>query len=328
MLISIVIPVYTEEKNIPRLYQRLEAVTSKIESGWEYIFVNDGSPDNSIGALRALAARDARVKVLDFSKNFGKEIALTAGVHSSGGDAVICMDADLQHPPEIIPRLVEAWRGGAEVVTTIRLSVDGHSLTRRAFSWLYYKMMGWLSGLEMVAHTTDFRLFDKKVMDVFNRMTERQRMFRGIIDWMGFKTEYVEFHAESRESGVAAYSYGKLWDLALSSITSFSLVPLKMTSYLGVAITTVGSALLAWMLLAKAGLLPGIFTPLAMVVVANTILIGVVLMSLGVIALYIGTIHTEVTNRPLYIVRERVNIEAPAAENKRRSSDFPNSLVR
>lgn len=329
MFISIVIPVYREEKNIARLYARLNAVTSKVDDArWEYIFVNDGSPDNSMGVLKDLAAVDPRIKVLDFSKNFGKEIALTAGVHAASGDAVICMDADLQHPPEIIPQLVSAWQAGAEVVTTIRLSVGGHSFTRKAFSWLYYKLMGWLSGLEMVSHTTDFRLFDRKVMDAFNRMTERQRMFRGIIDWMGFKTVYVEFHAESRESGVAAYSYSKLWNLALSSITSFSLVPLKMTSYLGVAITTGSTLLLGWMLLAKAGLLPGYFTPLAMVVVANTILIGVVLMSLGVIALYIGTIHTEVTNRPLYIVRERVNLAVPIRENTRRSSDFPNSLVR
>jgi len=328
MLISIIIPVYREEKNVSRLYERLEAVTSKIEAEWEYIFVNDGSPDNSIGALRALAARDGRVRVIDFSKNFGKEIALTAGVHSCSGDAAICMDADLQHPPEIIPQLVAAWQAGAEVVTTIRLSVDGHSFMRRLFSWLYYKIMGWFSGLDMVSHTTDFRLFDKKVVDVFNRMTERQRMFRGIIDWMGFKTAYVEFHADSRDSGAAAYSYGKLWNLALSSLTSFSLVPLKLTGYLGVAITTVSSLLLGWMLFAKLGILPGMFTPLAMVVVANTMLIGVVLMSLGIIALYIGTIHTEVTNRPLYIVRERVNIEPPASENKRRSSDFPNSLAR
>ena len=326
MLISIVIPVYREEKNLPRLYERLCAVTASLKEEWEFLFVNDGSPDGSLHALKSLAARDPRVKVLDFSKNFGKEIALTAGVHCSSGDAVICMDADLQHPPEIIPQLVAAWKRGAEVVTTVRLSVDGHSLARKTFSWLYYKLMGWFSGLEMVPHATDFRLFDKKVVDVFNRMTERQRMFRGIIDWMGFKTEYVEFHAESREAGEAAYSYGKLWDLALSSITSFSLVPLKMTAYLGVAITTFSSLLLGWMLLAKVGLLPGIFTPLAMVVVANTILIGVVLMSLGVIALYIGTIHTEVTNRPLYIVRERVNVEPPASENRRRSSDFPNSL--
>ncbi len=328
MLISIVIPVYKEEKNIPLLYKRLEAVTSALEGQWEYILVNDGSPDNSLAALKALATDDSRVKVLDFSRNFGKEIALTAGVHAASGDAVICMDADLQHPPELIPKLLEAWRSGAEVVTTIRLSVDGHSFMRRMFSRLYYWLMSWMSGLGMVPNTTDFRLFDRKVVDVFNRMTERQRMFRGIIDWMGFKTEYVEFRADSRENGEAAYSYGKLWDLALSSIMSFSLFPLKITGYLGLAITTGSSLLLGWMLLAKAGLLPGIFTPLAMVVVANTILIGVVLMAMGILALYIGTINTEVTNRPLYIVRERVNLEPPPAEKRRRSSDFPNSLAR
>lgn len=328
MKISIVVPVYQEEKNIPSLYSRLGAVTSRIDAQWEYIFVNDGSEDNSAQTLRTLAQNDARVKVLDFSRNFGKEIALTAGVHASSGDVVICMDADLQHPPELIPKLLEAWRSGAEVVTTVRLSVDGHSVMRRALSWSYYRIMSWVSGLDMVSNTTDFKLFDRKVVEVFNRITERQRMFRGLIDWMGYKKAYVEFHAESRESGKPTYTYGKLWNMALSSITSFSLVPLKMTSYLGVAITTVGSMLLAWMLLSKAGVLPGGFTPLAMAVVANTILIGVVLMALGVMAIYVGTIHTEVTNRPLYIVRERINLNPVPQDNRRRSGDFPNFLSR
>lgn len=327
MQISIVIPVYREAANLPNLYARLLSVTANIEAEWEYVFVNDGSPDDSLLVLKELAGKDARVRIIDFSRNFGKEIALTAGVHSASGDAVICMDADLQHPPEIIPKLVSAWRAGAEVVTTIRLSVGGHSIARKLFSWAYYRLMACMSGISMVSHTTDFRLFDRKVVDAFNRMTERQRMFRGIIDWMGFKTEYVEFHADSRESGKAAYSYGKLWDLALSSLTSFSLFPLKVTGYLGVSITMFSSLLLCWMLLTKAGVLPGSFTPLAMVVVANTVLIGVVLMAMGIIALYIGTIHTEVTNRPLYIVRERVNLKVPARENNRRASDFPNSLA-
>jgi len=308
MRISIVIPIYREEKNIMRLYQRLEAVTKPIDDiQWEYIFVNDGSPDGSFMVLKHLAAQDKKVKVLDFSRNFGKEIALTAGVHASDADAVICMDADLQHPPELIPRLIEEWRKGAEVVATIRVSIDKQPILRRIGSWLYYWLMGKISKLDMASKTTDFRLFDKKVVDAFRPVTERERMFRGIIDWMGFNKVYVEFHADAREEGAAGYSYAKLWQLAVSSITSFSLFPLRITTYLGLVITVVSSMLMIFMLAAKFYFAPQLFTSLAFVVVANTFLNGIVLMSIGLVALYIGTIHTEVINRPLYIVRERLN---------------------
>jgi polyisoprenyl-phosphate glycosyltransferase len=176
-------------------------------------------------------------------------------------------------------------------------------------------LMARISGLEMVSQTTDFRLYDRKVVAAFCRATERERMFRGIMDWMGFRKVYVPFRADAREEGVAGYSYSKLWNLALNSITSFSLLPLRLTGYLGVFITTLSGVLLAWMLGSfmignKAG-----YTPLAIVVVANTFLIGIVLMAIGMVALYIGTIHTEVVNRPLYIVRERLNFDVrPAIE--------------
>lgn len=309
MRIAIVIPIYREEKNIMRLYQRLEAVTKPINDiQWEYIFVNDGSPDGSFMVLKHLAGQDKKVKVLDFSRNFGKEIALTAGVHASDADAVICMDADLQHPPELIPRLIEEWKKGAEVVATIRVSIDNQPLLRRIGSSLYYWLMGQISKLDMISKTTDFRLFDKKVVDAFRPVTERERMFRGIIDWMGFKKEYVEFHADAREEGAAGYSYAKLWRLALNSITSFSLFPLRITTYLGFIITFLSGVLLVWMFMERFIFNPKYFTSLAIVVVINTFLIGIVLMSIGLVALYIGTIHTEVVNRPLYIIREKINL--------------------
>ena len=311
MNISIVVPVYCEEKNIPALYRRLEQVIASLpEIGWEYVFVNDGSPDHSLEVLRQLAARDSKVRVLDFSRNFGKEIALTAGVHhAADADAVICMDADLQHPPEFIPKLVEEWKKGAEIVATVRSSIEKQPLLRRIGSYAYYWLMAKISGLNMVSQTTDFRLYDKKVVAAFRQATERNRLFRGIMDWLGFRNVYVEFHADARNDGTAGYSYGKLWQLAIHSITAFSLWPLRLTGYLGVFITTVSGLLLAWMLGAylfnnKLG-----YTPLAIVVVANTFLIGIVLMGIGLVALYIGTIHTEVTNRPLYIIRERLNFE-------------------
>ena len=307
-LITIVVPVFREEKNVSNLLARLNSVTSSIvDIDWEYIFVNDGSPDNSITVLKELAAKQNNIKIIDFSRNFGKEIALTAGVHAASPGAVICMDADLQHPPEVIPKLVDAWLQGAEVVATIRTSIDKQPLLRRVGSHLYYWLMARISGLDMASQTTDFRLFDKKVVDAFRQVTERDRMFRGIMDWMGFNKVYVEFQAAAREHGSAGYSYVKLFQLAVNSITSFSLFPLRVTGYLGIIIAGCSGSLLSWMLFSNYVLVYKDFTPLAIVVVFNTFLIGVVLMAIGLVALYIGTIHTEVINRPLYVVRERIN---------------------
>jgi polyisoprenyl-phosphate glycosyltransferase len=303
--------VYREERNLERLLGRLDGVTAAIPGyAWDYLFVNDGSPDRSFDVLETLAARDPRVKVLDLSRNFGKEIALTAGVHEArDADAVVCMDADLQHPPDLIPELVREWEKGAEVVATVRTSIDKQPLLRRLGSRLYYWLMSKISGLEMVSQTTDFRLYDRKVVNAFCKATERERMFRGIMDWLGFRKVYVSFRADARTEGAAGYSYAKLWRLAINSITSFSLLPLRLTGYLGVFITSTSGTLLAWMLGNYLFTESAVYTPLAIVVVANTFLIGIVLMAVGLVALYIGTIHTEVVNRPLYLVRQRLNLD-------------------
>lgn len=314
--IAIVIPVYLEANNLALLYERLEGVVSSLsEYKWEYMFVNDGSPDHSLEALYELARQDKKLKVLDLSRNFGKEIALTAGVHEARGvDAIICMDADLQHPPELIPRLVQEWQKGAEIVATIRTSIEKQPLLRRIGSHVYYWLMSKMSGLDMASQTTDFRLYDKKVVAAFNRTTERNRMFRGIMDWLGFRKVYVEFKADARNKDCAGYSYPKLYHLAIDSITSFSLLPLRVTGYLGILIASLSGILLAWM---TGNYFLGtqiVYTPLAIVVVVNTFLIGIVLMAIGLVALYIGTIHTEVVNRPLYLVRERFNFDDAVAE--------------
>ena len=309
--ITIVIPVYREEKSIPALHRRLETVTAGLpEIRWSYIFVDDGSPDGSLTALKELAKKDPKVKLIGFSRNFGKEIALSAGVHAANhSHAVICLDADLQHPPELIPEMVEAWGQGADIVATIRTSISNQPLLRRLGSRLFYGLMNRMSGVEMASKTTDFRLYDKKVIDVFRLVTERERLFRGIMDWMGFKKVYVKFRADARTEGNSSFSYAKLFHLAIQSLTSFSLFPLRMTGYLGVLITLSSGLLLARMLFARFITDPKMFTPLAIVVVIDTLLIGIVLVSIGLVALYIGTIHTEVVNRPLYIVRERVNFD-------------------
>jgi dolichol-phosphate mannosyltransferase len=307
--VSIVIPAYNEAANLTPLLSRLRAVTERLERySWDFIIVNDGSPDDSWDVMQGLAKTSNDIKIIDLSRNFGKEIALTAGVSEAEDfESIICIDADLQHPPEIIPLLIEEWENGAEIVATIRTGTKNKSLLRTISSKMYYWLMGKISGLNMVSQTTDFRLYDKKVILAFCRATERERMFRGIMDWMGFRRSYVYFQADERTEGEVNYSFFKLWKLAITSITSFSLLPLKFAGYIGLLITCTSGLLFAWMTLNYFITNKWVYTPLAIVVVANTFLIGIVLISIGLVALYIGTIHTEVINRPLYVVREKIN---------------------
>ena len=315
--ISVVVPVYCEESNLKALYGRLEEITHAVaDLEWEYIFVNDGSSDDSMTVLRQMANEDNKVKVVDLSKNFGKEAALTAGLQSCSGDATICLDADLQHPPELIPQLIEAWNLGAEVVATVRTGTDEEPLMRRLGSRGYYWLMGKITHLDMVSQTTDFRLLDKKVVDAYLSLTERERMFRAIVDWVGFKKVYVEFHAAARNQGRPTYSYSKLRQLAVNSVVSFSLWPLRITGYLGLVISSVSGLLLTVMLGNYLFSSEHFFTTLGIVVVFNTLLIGTVLMSIGLVALYIGAIHAEVINRPLFIVRESLNLDESGSKGQ------------
>jgi polyisoprenyl-phosphate glycosyltransferase len=305
--ISIVIPVFNEADNILKLYSRLNNVISCLSQfEWEYIFINDGSIDDSYKAIKNLANIDPKIVLLDFSRNFGKEIALTAGAHEAvDSDAIICIDADLQHPPELIPLLIERWVAGADVVVTIRSSTEKESILRKIGSFTFYWVMNKISGVNIKPKTTDFRLYDKKVVNAFSHITEHESMFRGIMDWLGFDRCYIHFQADVRASGKANYSYRKLFNLAINGITSFSLWPLKIAGYIGLLISGFSLGLLIWMLLNYFILRIWIYTPLAIVIVINTLLIGIVLMAIGLVALYVGKIHTEVANRPLYILREK-----------------------
>lgn len=307
--ISIVVPVYNEENSIQNFYCAIKCVIDSIHSyKWNIVFINDGSIDDSYRQLLDLAALDPVVRVVDLSKNFGKEIALTAGVEfCKESDAVICIDADLQHPPEVIPKLIADWEGGSEMVVTIRESTESKSVFRNFGSRLFYWIQGRISNVQMVPNSTDFRLFDRKVVIQFLRATERNRMFRGLMDWMGFRRSYVIFKASARVGGVESYSLKNLWKLAINGITSFSLWPLRFAGYLGVCISFSSLSLLIWMVSDRFIFQKMQFSSIAILVVFNTLLFGVVLMSIGLVALYIGTIHTEVVNRPLYVVRELTN---------------------
>lgn len=308
-LISIVIPIYNEEKNISSLYIELKKVLDNINFKWELILVNDGSKDGSIIELEKLVRADSKVKVLDFSRNFGKEAATTAGCHFSRGDAVVTMDADLQHPPEVIREFLEKWQEGFEVVYTVREENKGASFTKKITSKIYWWIFSKISSSNSEPHSTDFRLLDRKVVDEFKKFPERGRIFRGIVDWMGYKRARVDFVAPERKAGQAGYSYAKLFGLAINSLTAFSLMPLRLAGYLGVIITSFSSIFLIIMLVTRWFFSPEMFSPIAFLMIINTLLIGIVLICLGFIALYIARIHDEVVDRPLYIIRNKINID-------------------
>jgi dolichol-phosphate mannosyltransferase len=319
-LISIIIPVCCEENNIENLYNRLEAVSANIPKyKWEYVFVNDGSTDSSFDVLQKLAISDRKVKVIDFSRNFGKEIALSAGVVSVRSDAVITIDSDLQHPPELIPELISKWEKGADIVIAVRkkVKIPIHKLYRKLGSTIFNWTMNKISQIPMLSNTTDFRLIDRKIVDVFKTMSEKSRIYRGIIDWMGFKKEYIEFNVSVRENGISSYSYRKLLRLAINGITSFSAYPLKIAGIIGLVITFFSSLLLMIMFPVRFILDSPYFSPLSVVVVINTLLTGIILICLGLIALYIENIHNEVIDRPLFVVKDKLNFDSDVLKKNR-----------
>lgn len=330
-LISVVVPVYREARNLRRLLDELTRVAGAVaDVEFEFIFVNDGSPDDSLSVLKGIAAERLDCKIVDLSRNFGKEIALTAGVQYASGDAVICIDADLQHPPALIPKMVQAWREGAEVVLGVRRSSDKQALARRMGSSLFYWIMKRIAETAVVSNSTDYRLISRPVIEAFNQIGERQRMFRGLVDWLGFKRVQIEFDAPAREEGKPGYSYLKLWGLAMSSFVAHSLLPLRFVGYLGVAITVSSLLLLLWMLIAPLfNPVAFVYTPLAKVVVGNTFLIGIVLTALGVMSLYIAKIYAEVLDRPLYAVRQLINltINEPSLERSHRNGETRRPLA-
>lgn len=306
-LISLVVPIHNEVENIPALYAALLRVSESLPSySWEFLFVDDGSTDNSVSLLETLAEKDSRINLIEFSRNFGKELATTAGIHSATGDAVLMLDADLQHPPELIPEFIKKWEAGAEVVIGVRLSNTREGLVKRLGSKLYYSISNFISDTEILSKATDFRLMDRKVVDEFNKFSERSRITRGLVDWLGFRRDTVEFVAPARSYGVAKYSFTKLLGLAFSSFVSHSLFPLRFAGYLGITIIAISLPLGIFMFFSRY-----IFTNFynfsgtAILATILLFLIGIVLACLGLIALYIANIHTEVANRPLYVIRKK-----------------------
>jgi glycosyltransferase involved in cell wall biosynthesis len=307
--ITLLIPIYNESGNIHALVRETDAALAPLDRfEFSYLFVDDGSTDASAQMLERLAGEDRRVGVLELSRNFGKELALTAGLNAVDADAVVIMDADLQHPPAYIPEMIRLWEEGWEIVATKRVRSEKQPLLRRCGSHVFYWLLNAISPFKMEPNTTDFRLLDRVVVEALKRFTETNRMVRGLIDWMGYRKTFIEFEAPSRRAGTVGYTYGRLVRLAIDSFTSFSLVPLKVAGYVGILVTGVFGVLLAFMAVDKLSWNTMGFSPIAFVIVTNVIMNGIVLICLGLVALYIGHIHTEVIGRPLYLVRKAINV--------------------
>ncbi len=307
-LISIVLPAYQEEQNISYIYNELLRVIHSLSAyGFEIIFVNDGSTDGTWQEIEKLCEHDGKVKWVNLSRNFGKEIAITAWLEYSIGNAVITLDSDGQHPVEKIPEFIEKWQEWFEVIYNKRPVLLGASIFKKWSSRFFYTIFNLISDFKFEPWTTDYRLLDRLVVDIYLRFKEKNRMYRWLIDWLGFKKIELIFDAKKRSSGKASYSNPKLINLAINNIASFSLFPLKFIGYFGVFITSSGGFILILQVLDKLNIIHIGFSNLGIVVVVNTIMMGIVLISLWFIGIYVASIHEEVIWRPLYVVKRKIN---------------------
>lgn len=309
-LFSVIVPAHNEAPNLTSLYEELTHHIDKIPYKFEIIFVDDGSTDDTLKVLKRLHKADKRVRIVEFARNFGKEAATSAGLHAARGDAAITLDADLQHPPHLIEKFIIKWEKGADVVVGVKKYDKEESWFKRWASARFYQILQMIAHTKITPHACDYRLLDRRVLDVFSRFTERNRITRGLIDWIGFRRDYVEFKAGTRFAGKASYSTRQLFKLAINSFTAYSLVPLKLAGYLGGVILALATPTAIIMYVERYVLndpLNWEIRGTAMLAILLVMMVGLVLACLGLISLYIANVYAEVTNRPLYIVRRHIS---------------------
>ncbi len=302
--VSIIIPVYNEEENISELYHRLQSVIEQVDGEAEVIFIDDGSRDNSLNLMRQIYERDYRVKYISLARNFGHQIAVTAGLNNVKGEAVIVMDADLQDPPELVLPMIEKWRQGYQVVYAQRLSRKKESALKRFTAYAFYRILRRLADVNIPSDTGDFCLMDREIVDILNAMPERNRYIRGLRAWVGFRQTAIPFERDPRFAGKVKYSFAKSWALAINGIISFSRVPLKLATYLGMLSA---AAALLMILLVLYWRLFDLASPLigyTLITIALFFLGSVQLFCIGILGEYIGRIYEEVKGRPIYTVKE------------------------
>ena len=300
---SIVAPIYNELENLPELYRRIKEVMDSTGETWELVLVDDGSTDGSTDAICALAREDERVRPVIFARNFGHQIAITAGWDYARGAAVVIIDADLQDPPELILEMAKKWKEGYEVVYAVRAEREGESWFKLWTASLFYRLIYRITDVKIPLDTGDFRLMDRKVIDVLKQMRERHRFPRGMSAWVGFRQIGVDYKRAARVAGETKYPFRKMFRLALNAITSFSYFPLQVATFFGFA--SAGIAILAIFPVAYLRITGSqAFFGQATTLIAVLFLGGVQLISLGILGEYIGRLYDEAKGRPLYIVRE------------------------
>jgi glycosyltransferase involved in cell wall biosynthesis len=311
-VISVVLPVFNEARILPTLHGRLRGVLQTLNEPYEILFVDDGSRDESLSCLKDLRAADATIKIVSLSRNFGHQTAITCGLDHASGDAVILMDADLQDPPEVIPRLIEKWREGHDVVYAVREKRRGEGLFKRATAALFYRLLRRLTLVDIPLDAGDFRLLSRRVVNAVQSSRERNRFMRGLVSWVGYRQTGITFTREERSVGETKYPFRKMLKFALDGITAFSFVPLQVATLLGLGISLFSSLYIVYAIYLKLfteRTVPG-WTSL---IVAVLFLGGVQLIALGTIGEYIGRVYEEVKHRPLYLVGERIGftVESP-----------------
>jgi dolichol-phosphate mannosyltransferase len=307
MELSVVIPVFNEETNIREVYRRVAAELESLPCDFEIIFVDDGSTDSSVDQIASLHRSDPRVKLLSLSRNFGHQTALTAGMDHAQGDAVIAMDADLQHPPALIRDFLSHWEKGYEVVYSVRKDTQDATPLKRLSAKFFYRVFRALSGIDVPANSADFRLLDRRVIEAFRQIRERTRFLRGLVGWAGFRSIAVPYEAAPRHSGTSKYDTRRMMRFAIDGLVSFSATPLYMAIYVGALMALLGCVYLVYVLYARlvtGNVVPG-WTSLIILV---SFVGGIQLIIMGIIGVYIGKIYEETKQRPLYLIRDTLGV--------------------
>ncbi|GAA4838126.1 glycosyltransferase family 2 protein [Paenibacillus vulneris] len=316
---SIIVPMFNEQEVIEETYRRLKRVMDTLDERYELLFVNDGSKDRTADIVKELCAEDANVRLLNFARNFGHQIAITAGMDHAEGQAIVVIDADLQDPPEVILEMIELWKNGYDVVYGKRLERKGETWFKKWSAHLFYRLLKSMTSVDIPVDAGDFRLIDRKVCDVMKSMTEKNRYVRGLVSWTGFNQTFVEYTREERWAGVTKYPLRKMLRFAVDAITSFSYKPLKAAAYLGFLVSAV-SFIYILVVVYQRLFTNTTITGWASTVAINLFFNGIVLIILGIIGEYIGRIYDETKGRPLYIIWERAGY---GQERKNRSRTEP-----
>lgn len=306
---SLIIPIYNEEETIPELYRRVSAVMDSLDDSVELILINDGSRDRSLNLMRELQERDARVCYISFARNFGHQAAVTAGLNFARGQVIVVLDADLQDPPELIPKMIESWQAGYHVVYAQRTKRKKESWFKRLTAYVFYRLLRQLADVDIPADTGDFCLMDRQVVDLLNSMPERNRYIRGLRAWIGFRQTAVKFERDPRFAGEVKYTFKKSLALAINSLVSFSKIPLRISTYLGLFSALIALLMALLVLYWRLQQPDSPVTGLATILIAVFFLGSVQLISIGILGEYIGRIYEEVKGRPAYTIAEIAGLE-------------------